>query len=52
MGNLENQKITLDLVLDIKDEKTTIKLVTLNVISLIVVAVINILTIWLLIKGH
>ena len=52
MGNLENQKITLDLVLDIKDEKTTIKLVTLNVISLIVVAVINILTIWLLIKGR
>jgi hypothetical protein len=52
MGDLDNQKITLDLVLDIKDEKTTTKLLTLNVISLVVVAIINILTIWLLITGR
>lgn len=52
MGDLDNQKITLDLVLGIKDEKVTTKLVTLNVISLVVVTVINILTIWLLLTRH
>jgi len=52
MGDLDNQKITLDLVLDIKDEKTTTKLLILNVISLVVVAVINILTILLLLTGR
>jgi hypothetical protein len=52
MGDLDNHKITLDLVLGIKDEKVATKLVTLNVISLVAVAVINILTIWLLLTGR
>lgn len=52
MGNIEDNKITLDLVLDIKDEKYTTKLVILNTFSLVVVAVINILTLWILIKGQ
>lgn len=52
MGNLEERKITLDLVLDIKDEKYTTKLVILNVLSLVVVAVINLMTLYLMLKDH
>lgn len=49
MGDLDNKKLTLDLVLNIKDEKSTTRLL---ILSLIIVSVINILTIWILIKGQ